>query len=180
MFQPPPFIATSGPHSLKYTQSHLNCTPNSKHKPVTLKYTHTLKLNVLAKSFYSKKMKPSTALGFIFALFICTTLVIATDDDLQTKCSAAFTKVTSCLSFVTAKANIPTKECCSAVTEIRKDNPACLCYFIQMANNGSVEQVKSLGIKVSQLLLLPSACKLANSNISECPSISGPCSSSLI
>uniref|UniRef100_A0A7N1A5B6 Bifunctional inhibitor/plant lipid transfer protein/seed storage helical domain-containing protein n=1 Tax=Kalanchoe fedtschenkoi TaxID=63787 RepID=A0A7N1A5B6_KALFE len=114
--------------------------------------------------------------------FICAVLlllsstiafVVKADDDLQSKCSEDFTKVASCLTFVTGKANQPTKECCTAVTQIRRDDPACLCYFIQMANNGSAEQVKSLGVKVSQLLLLPSACKLADSNISDCPRLLG-------
>uniref|UniRef100_A0A7N0ZVY7 Bifunctional inhibitor/plant lipid transfer protein/seed storage helical domain-containing protein n=1 Tax=Kalanchoe fedtschenkoi TaxID=63787 RepID=A0A7N0ZVY7_KALFE len=120
----------------------------------------------------------TTTTNFIICalLLLCSAtalLVKAEDDTLQSKCSEDFTKVASCLSFVSAKANQPTKECCTSVTQIRKDDPVCLCFFIQMASNGSAEQVKSLGVKVSQLLLLPSACKLANSNISDCPTLLG-------
>ncbi|CAM8876372.1 unnamed protein product [Rhodiola kirilowii] len=111
---------------------------------------------------------------FFCALLVCSALVKAADDDLKTKCSSDFTKVMSCLSFVKATANIPTKECCSNVNEIRKDDPACLCYFVQMANsNDSAEQIKNMGVKISQLLLLPSACNVPNSNISECPTLLG-------
>ncbi|RVW40055.1 Non-specific lipid transfer protein GPI-anchored 1 [Vitis vinifera] len=69
------------------------------------------------------------------------------------------------------KAATPTKDCCSAVSEIRESKPVCLCYFIQQAHNGSAE-AKSLGIQEAKLLQLPSACKMANASLSDCPSVS--------
>lgn len=86
------------------------------------------------------------------------------------KCAAEFQKVTQCLSFVTAKAAAPSKDCCSSVTELKDTDPACLCYIIEQVHNGSNPAVKSMGVQESRLLQLPSACKLANASITECPS----------
>ncbi|KAK2969309.1 hypothetical protein RJ640_030850 [Escallonia rubra] len=87
-------------------------------------------------------------------------------------CSKVFEKVTTCLTFATGKAATPTKDCCSSVTEIRESDPACLCYIIQQIHNGSNPQIKSLGIQEARLVQLPSACKLANASLSDCPIIS--------
>ncbi|KAK3040857.1 hypothetical protein RJ639_029201 [Escallonia herrerae] len=85
------------------------------------------------------------------------------------RCSKVFEKVTTCLTFATGKAATPTKDCCSSVTGIRESDPACLCYIIQQIHNGSNPQIKSFGIQEARLLQLPSACKLANASISDCP-----------
>ncbi|KAL6350031.1 hypothetical protein AAG906_003963 [Vitis piasezkii] len=89
---------------------------------------------------------------------------------LADQCANEFTKVSECLSFATGKAATPTKDCCSAVSEIRESKPVCLCYFIQQTHNGSA-QVKSLGIQEAKLLQLPSDCKLANASLSDCPKL---------
>ncbi|KAL1550460.1 non-specific lipid transfer protein GPI-anchored 1-like [Salvia divinorum] len=87
------------------------------------------------------------------------------------KCAAEFQKVTQCLSFVTAKAAAPSKDCCKSVTELKETDPACLCYIIEQVHNGSNPTVKNLGVQESLLLQLPSACKLVNASISECPKL---------
>lgn len=86
------------------------------------------------------------------------------------KCAGEFQKVTQCLTFVTAKAAAPSKDCCDSVTELKDSDPACLCYIIQQVHNGSNAAVKSMGVQESRLLQLPSACKLANASVAECPS----------
>ncbi|KAK6160414.1 hypothetical protein DH2020_003795 [Rehmannia glutinosa] len=95
----------------------------------------------------------------------------AADESIATKCSAQFQKVTQCLPFATAKAAAPSKDCCDSVTDLKETNPACLCFIIQQIHNGTNAAVKSMGVQESRLLQLPSACKLANASISECPKL---------
>ena len=90
-------------------------------------------------------------------------------DDLAQKCGQVVQKVIPCLNFATGKANIPSKECCDAATQIKESDPECLCYIIQQTHDGN-PQSKSLGIQEAKLLELPSACNVKNANISECPS----------
>ncbi|XP_057776975.1 non-specific lipid transfer protein GPI-anchored 1 [Salvia miltiorrhiza] len=92
-------------------------------------------------------------------------------ESIADKCAAEFQKVTQCLSFVTAKAAAPSKDCCTSVTELKDDDPACLCYIIQQVHNGSNAAVKSMGVQESRLLQLPSACKLANASTTQCPKL---------
>jgi Probable lipid transfer len=88
---------------------------------------------------------------------------------LQDKCSKEFEKLTMCLDYATVKVAQPSSTCCTAVTGIRKEEPACLCYIIQQAHSSSSSMV-SMGIKFDRLLSLPDSCKLANSSVSDCPS----------
>ncbi|KAF7124153.1 hypothetical protein RHSIM_Rhsim12G0025400 [Rhododendron simsii] len=89
---------------------------------------------------------------------------------LQEQCSSDFQKVVTCLAYATGKAAAPSKECCDSVTEIKGKDPVCLCYIIQQTHNGS-EQIKSMGIQESRLIQLPTACKLTNASISDCPKL---------
>ncbi|XAR64391.1 hypothetical protein NMG60_11024708 [Bertholletia excelsa] len=89
---------------------------------------------------------------------------------LAQQCNSLFEKVVPCLGYATGKAAAPTKECCNSVSEIKGSNPACLCYVIEQTRNGS-EEVKSLGVREDRLLQLPSACKLTNASISDCPKL---------
>ncbi|KAK6930814.1 Bifunctional inhibitor/plant lipid transfer protein/seed storage helical domain [Dillenia turbinata] len=86
------------------------------------------------------------------------------------QCNDEFTKVGSCLSYATAQTAAPLADCCKAVSSIKDANPVCLCYIIQQTHNGN-EGIKTLGLQESRLLLLPSACKLANASLSECPEL---------
>ncbi|KAL5724833.1 hypothetical protein ACHQM5_008044 [Ranunculus cassubicifolius] len=86
------------------------------------------------------------------------------------QCSSEFSKVGVCLAFASGKADTPTKECCSTISEIREKHAVCLCFVIQQAHNGGA-QLKSLGIQEAKLLQLPTACKLANASIANCPGL---------
>ncbi|CAI9775293.1 unnamed protein product [Fraxinus pennsylvanica] len=92
---------------------------------------------------------------------------------LYEQCSKEFQKLSPCLPFATAKAAAPSKDCCDMEASIRDSHPACLCYIIQRIHNGSNPEIKNLGVQEARLLQLPSACKLANSSISECPKLLG-------
>ncbi|KAF3320029.1 non-specific lipid transfer protein GPI-anchored 1 [Carex littledalei] len=89
---------------------------------------------------------------------------------LQDKCSKEFEKLTMCLDYATAKVAEPGTTCCSAVSGIRQEEPACLCYIIQQAHSSS-SSMASMGIKFDRLLSLPDSCKLANSSIANCPKL---------
>lgn len=104
-----------------------------------------------------------------FLLLSIASLASCDDSSLQTKCSPQFSKLTPCLDFSTGKANTPSSDCCNSATDIRKSNAMCLCYIIQQTHAGN-ENIKSLGIRFDRLLLLPSDCKMANTNLSDCPS----------
>ncbi|KAK9751174.1 hypothetical protein RND81_02G247500 [Saponaria officinalis] len=110
-------------------------------------------------------------LSITLGLLINTNPTKATTS-LTTECSAAIQQVTSCLAFATGKAPEPTKDCCTAVSDMKEKQPVCLCFFIGQAHNGSA-QIKSLGIQEAKLMQLPSACHLTNASISECPKLLG-------
>ncbi|KAK1293790.1 hypothetical protein QJS10_CPA16g00918 [Acorus calamus] len=110
----------------------------------------------------------STSTLLIFSSLL--NLGLAQTDPLQTKCSSEFQKLTACLEFATAKADTPSSSCCTSVTDIRKSDAACLCYIIQQANSGQAS-IKSLGVQLPRLLQLPTACKLVNASVSDCPKL---------
>ncbi|KAI8023002.1 Non-specific lipid transfer protein GPI-anchored 1 [Camellia lanceoleosa] len=114
-----------------------------------------------------KKMIRVWILFFVVALLV---LVCGEAVTIGEKCSNDFTKVATCLTFATGKSDTPTKQCCTSVTEIKQSEPECLCYIIQQTHRGS-PQVKSMGIQESRLLHLPSACKLTNASVSDCPKL---------
>ncbi|KAF2292894.1 hypothetical protein GH714_029681 [Hevea brasiliensis] len=88
------------------------------------------------------------------------------------ECNKDIQKVMPCLDYATGKGNTPSKECCSAVKDLKENDPKCLCYIIQQTNNGSA-QIKNLGIQKDRLLQLPSACQLQNASVSFCPKLLG-------
>ncbi|MED6180472.1 hypothetical protein PIB30_010688 [Stylosanthes scabra] len=92
--------------------------------------------------------------------------------DLSGKCSTVVQQVIPCLNFATGQAQVPSKECCEASSKIKDSSPECLCYVIQQTHKGSPE-VKSMGIQEAKLIQLPSACKLKNASISNCPKLLG-------
>ncbi|KAH6824898.1 hypothetical protein C2S53_018782 [Perilla frutescens var. hirtella] len=119
--------------------------------------------------------KTTTGKLLIAALLICFAAVgimaAGGEKSIAEKCSTQFQKVTQCLTFVTAKAAAPSKDCCDSVTELKDSEPACLCYIIQQVHNGSNAAVKSMGLQEARLLQLPSACKLANASVADCPKL---------
>ncbi|KAG8365872.1 hypothetical protein BUALT_Bualt17G0017100 [Buddleja alternifolia] len=116
-----------------------------------------------------EKKKMSTVILGSALCFLVVGAAAATDATLSQKCLAQFQKVAMCLPFVTEKAPAPTKDCCAAATDLKDTDPACLCYIVQQIHNGSSQAIKSMGIQESRLLQLPSACKLANASVAECP-----------
>lgn len=99
-------------------------------------------------------------------------------DSIEQQCSNSFTKVGNCLDYSTGKAATPSQACCTSTKEMRKDEPACMCFFIQQTYKG-VPAIKSLGVKVNRLLQLPTDCQLTNTSVADCPSKSLPLSLSL-
>ncbi|KAJ6813121.1 non-specific lipid transfer protein GPI-anchored 1 [Iris pallida] len=122
-----------------------------------------------------RKMKSSTAvLLFLFLSMACFSSPARGGDSpssaLQDKCSPVITKLGECLSFASGKADTPSGACCSTVADIRKDNPVCLCYIIQTAHGGG-SGVTGLGLQMDKLIQLPAACKLADTDITNCPKL---------
>lgn len=108
-------------------------------------------------------------LCFAVSGFLVAVAAAAGAPSVADQCGGDFQKVTACLTFATGKADNPSKDCCSSVGEIKDKNPVCLCYFIQQIHSGNNAQIKSMGIQEARLLQLPSACKLGNASIAECP-----------
>lgn len=104
---------------------------------------------------------------FFAVALLASAAAAATPGD---QCSNDFQKLTMCLTYATGKAATPSKECCDSVTEIKGKDPVCLCYIILQTHNGSA-QLKSMGIQESRLIQLPTACKLTNASISDCPKL---------
>ncbi|KAM3303728.1 non-specific lipid transfer protein GPI-anchored 1 [Capsicum chacoense] len=116
----------------------------------------------------------ASAYKFVVLLTVCAGLLANGEDNnnsLGEKCGAEFQKVAACLTYATGKAPSPSKECCDAAEEIKENNPVCLCYIIEQIHKGASPQLKSMGIQEDKLLQLPSACKLTNASISNCPKL---------
>ncbi|KAJ4961550.1 hypothetical protein NE237_021460 [Protea cynaroides] len=88
----------------------------------------------------------------------------------EQECSNEFTKVTPCLGYATGKAASPSDECCTAVKDIKSRDPVCLCYVIKQSHDGQAS-LKQMGIQEAKLVELPTACKLVNTSISDCPKL---------
>ncbi|RWR87007.1 non-specific lipid transfer protein GPI-anchored 1-like protein [Cinnamomum micranthum f. kanehirae] len=114
------------------------------------------------------RMKPKSL--FLSFLFFSSILGLSSSDTIAQQCSSALTKVMDCLQYSTGKAAEPTGACCTSTKEVRKDDPVCLCFFIQQTFKG-VPEIKTFGVKVDRLLLLPSACKLTNTSVADCPKL---------
>nr|XP_004239214.1 non-specific lipid transfer protein GPI-anchored 1 [Solanum lycopersicum] len=116
----------------------------------------------------------ASAYKLVVLLIVSIGIVIANGDDdksLGDKCGTEFQKVAACLTYATGKAPSPSKECCDAAEDIKDHDPVCLCYIIEQIHKGSSPQLKSMGIQEEKLLQLPSACKLTNATISNCPKL---------
>ncbi|XP_065019440.1 non-specific lipid transfer protein GPI-anchored 1-like [Musa acuminata AAA Group] len=106
----------------------------------------------------------------LLLLLLCRLGPSASDDSLQDKCASDITKLLPCQDYASGSKEEPTSDCCSSVKDIRGSQPVCLCYVIQQTHSGS-SAFKSLGLKVDRLVQLPTACKLANSSVSDCPKL---------
>ncbi|KAJ9554561.1 hypothetical protein OSB04_018606 [Centaurea solstitialis] len=99
--------------------------------------------------------------------------VTAAEDQasLGEQCAPKLTAVMTCVAFATGKESAPQQKCCDSVKEMKESNPACLCFVIQQIHNGTNPTLQKLNIQESRLLQLPSACKIANASISDCPKL---------
>lgn len=116
-------------------------------------------------------MKSTTHLLSFLLLLSLLGISLAADSSsgLQEKCSKEFEKLTTCLDYASAKVEQPSSTCCTSLSGIKQEEPACLCYIIQQAHTSS-SSMASMGVKFDRLLSLPDSCKLSNSSISNCPS----------
>ncbi|XP_042501137.1 non-specific lipid transfer protein GPI-anchored 1-like [Macadamia integrifolia] len=115
-------------------------------------------------------MKTMTLLLSFLLVFSVFQIQYTNSASVEQQCNAEVTKVSPCLDYATGKAASPTDQCCSAVSEIRTNNPVCLCYVIQQTHDGQA-QIKQLGLQEAKLLQIPTACKLANTSFSDCPKL---------
>ncbi|XP_047308770.1 non-specific lipid transfer protein GPI-anchored 1 [Impatiens glandulifera] len=106
----------------------------------------------------------------VTCIMMMSIVIMGVRGDMAEKCTTAIGKLGSCLGYATGKADSATKDCCSSVSGIKESDPACLCFIIQQAHNGSAA-IKSAGILEGRLLLLPSTCHLNNASITNCPKL---------
>ncbi|KAI3733341.1 hypothetical protein L6452_12784 [Arctium lappa] len=93
----------------------------------------------------------------------------AAEQSLAEQCASKLTAVMTCVAFATGKEASPQPKCCDSVKEMKESNPACLCFIIQQIHNGTNPALQKMNIQESRLLQLPSACKIANASITDCP-----------
>ncbi|KAJ8773668.1 hypothetical protein K2173_005914 [Erythroxylum novogranatense] len=112
--------------------------------------------------------------GYILCLwFVCTSgFGVVRGENLGQECQDDFQKVMKCVNYATGKEDTPSKDCCSAVQEVKESDAKCLCYIMQQTHSGG-SQFRNLGIQEAKLLQLPSACQLQNATVSNCPKLLG-------
>ncbi|PWA28523.1 Bifunctional inhibitor/plant lipid transfer protein/seed storage helical domain-containing protein [Artemisia annua] len=106
----------------------------------------------------------------VVATFVCGG-VGSTDKPLADQCASKLTAVMTCVDFATGKEDTPKQKCCDSVKDMKATNPACICFIIQQIHNGTNPMLQKMKIQESQLLKLPSACKIVNASITDCPKL---------
>lgn len=106
----------------------------------------------------------------VVATVIAITAVVTTVVRAQSDCTSVIISMASCLNYVSGSAASPSASCCSALTNVVKTQPRCLCTIV---NGGG----SSVGVNINQTLALglPSVCKVDTPPASRCngkPSIS--------
>ncbi|XP_071688588.1 non-specific lipid transfer protein GPI-anchored 1-like [Rutidosis leptorrhynchoides] len=104
-------------------------------------------------------------------MVICSGNKAANESSLGQQCASKLTAVMTCVAFATGKEAAPEQKCCDSVQEMKDSNPACLCFIIQQIHNGTNPMLQKMKIKETRLLQLPSACKIANASVTECPKL---------
>ena len=115
-------------------------------------------------------MWTKNVLGVLTVLTVAWLGGAAADESLGEQCASKLTAVMTCVAFATGKEAAPQQKCCDSVKEMKESNPACLCFVIQQIHNGTNPTLQKMNIQESRLLQLPSACKIANATIADCPS----------
>ncbi|KAL1543272.1 non-specific lipid transfer protein GPI-anchored 5-like isoform X2 [Salvia divinorum] len=81
----------------------------------------------------------------------------------QSDCTSVIVSMASCLNYVSGSAATPSASCCSALANVVKTQPRCLCTIV---NGGG----SSLGVSINQTLALglPGVCKVDTPPTSRC------------
>lgn len=111
--------------------------------------------------FESKKMAPKAVV--VVATVLAITAVVTTVVRAQSDCTSVIVSMASCLSYVSGSAATPSASCCSALANVVKTQPRCLCTIV---NGGG----SSVGVNINQTLALglPTACKVDTPPASRC------------
>lgn len=81
-------------------------------------------------------------------------------------CTAAFNSLVPCYTYVTGSVATPPPECCSGLSSLNKDSPACLCNLITTQLNSSSSSTS--GVNVTKAYSLPKDCSITL-NTTTCP-----------
>lgn len=102
--------------------------------------------------------KSVSIIGAVLAFALVSTMVNA-----QSGCTSVIVSMASCLNYVSGSAATPTPSCCSALENVVKTQPRCLCTIV---NGGG----GSLGVNINQTLALglPGVCKVDTPPSSRC------------
>ncbi|KAI3720417.1 hypothetical protein L6452_21333 [Arctium lappa] len=107
----------------------------------------------------------------VACILLCGCATGGSAESLAEQCAAKLPEVMMCVPFASGKEATPQQKCCDSVTDMKKSNPACLCFLIQQIHNGTNPALQKMNIQESRLLQLPSACKIADASISDCPKL---------
>ncbi|KAL2463892.1 Bifunctional inhibitor/lipid-transfer protein/seed storage 2S albumin superfamily protein [Forsythia ovata] len=105
-------------------------------------------------------------IGILFVTLVTTLSAGATA---QSSCTSVLLSMTSCLSYISGSSTTPSSSCCSALANVVKTQPECLCSIV---NGGG----SSFGVNINQTraIGLPGACKVQTPPVSRCSSVNGP------
>ncbi|XP_071736408.1 non-specific lipid transfer protein GPI-anchored 1-like [Rutidosis leptorrhynchoides] len=105
------------------------------------------------------------------SIVLCGFVISGSAQSLAEQCSQKLPQVMTCVAFASGKEDKPEQKCCDSVMNMKESNPACLCFLIQQIHNGTNPALQKMNIQETRLLQLPSACKIANASISDCPKL---------
>lgn len=105
-------------------------------------------------------MAPKSVVIFVALVAIA---VVSTTVKGQSGCTSVIVSMASCLNYVSGSAATPPASCCSALANVVKTQPRCLCTIV---NGGG----SSFGVSINQTLALglPSVCKVDTPPTSRC------------
>ncbi|XP_042024985.1 non-specific lipid transfer protein GPI-anchored 5-like isoform X2 [Salvia splendens] len=105
-------------------------------------------------------MAPKTVAIFVALVAIA---VVSTMVKGQSDCTSVIVSMASCLNYVSGSAATPSASCCSALANVVKTQPRCLCTIV---NSGG----SSFGVSINQTLTLglPGVCKVDTPPTSRC------------
>ncbi|XP_047938087.1 non-specific lipid transfer protein GPI-anchored 5-like isoform X2 [Salvia hispanica] len=105
-------------------------------------------------------MAPKTVAIFVALVAIA---VVSTTINGQSDCTSVIVSMASCLNYVSGSAATPSASCCSALDNVVKTQPRCLCTIV---NGGG----SSFGVSINQTLALglPGVCKVDTPPTSRC------------